>query len=104
MAAKPTKSTTLTGAYQRLCTLYDASQTTIIPFGDGAANKVVLTGLVKTIDLAWGETEPAIAGHQIGIGDTCTIFGLAEIGLAWLKNTVAAETATVIITPFQEFG
>ena len=104
MAVEPTKSTTLTGVYQRLCTLYGADNTTRIPVGSVSANKVLLTVLTKAVDIAWGETAPAIAGHQIAVGDSYTLNGMDVIGLAWLRNTVVADTATVIITAFQEFA
>ncbi len=103
MAVSPTKVTVLTGAYQRLCTVYHANNTTRIPIGDTSANKVIITALTKALDISWGETDPVAVGHQIGIGDSMTLSGLDVIALAWVRNTVVADVSTIVITPFQEF-
>lgn len=102
MAVGPTKNVTLTGVYQRLCSIY-GTMTNKIMIGDTAANKVVLTALTKAVDIAWGEIMPNVKGHQIAIAGTMTLSGLGEIGYAWVKNTVIADTAELVITPIQEF-
>lgn len=100
MAVKATISATLTDAYQNLATLFGATNGKI-PIGTATANKVVITILTQTADLAWGDSTPAIGGHDIAAGDSWTINGLAEIKAAYLKNSTAGQTSTAIITAFE---
>jgi hypothetical protein len=100
MAVKNTVSVSLTDAYQNLATLVDGTGGKI-PIGTATANKVLITILSHVADIAWGETIPPIDGHDIGLGDTWTISGLAEIKNAWLRNSTAGSTATAIITAFE---
>ena len=100
MAVKDTVSATLTDAYQNLATIVGGTGGKI-PIGTATANKVVITILTQTADLAWGEVTPVVGGHDIAAGDSWTINGLAEIANAWLRNSTASSVATAIITAFQ---
>lgn len=100
MGVKNTVSVTLTDAYQNLAALVGGSGGKI-PIGTATANKVVISISAQTADIAWGESTPAINGHDIAAGDSWTINGLAEIKNAWLKNSAVGVVATAIITAFQ---
>lgn len=102
MSAGPTKTATVGDAYQKLCDMYGLDSNKIW-IGTTAANKVLISALTKSADIAWGETTPVVVGHPIDAGDSYTLSGLYEIGYAWVRNTVAGDTATLIITPFQAY-
>ena len=101
MAVKDTVSVALTNAYQNLATLVGGTGGKIPIGSEATANKVVITIMAQTADLAWGETAPAIGGHDIAAGDSWTVNGLDAIKNAWLKNSAAGSTATAIITAFE---
>lgn len=102
MAVKDTVNVALTDAYQNLATLLGGTGGKI-PIGTATVNKVLITIITQAADIAWGETIPLIAGHPIAVGGSHTLNGLAEIKNAWLKNNVAGNAATAIITAFQVF-
>lgn len=102
MAVKDSISVDLTGSYQNLVTLAGGTAGKI-PIGTATANKVLLSVLTKAADIAWGESAPAIAGHPVAAGDSYAVEGMDLIRNCWVKNTVVADTSTLIITAFQVY-
>lgn len=94
-----TKTGTVTDAWVRVTTLYGSPFTTKIVEDNETAAGVFISITTNTVQVGFGDSAPAFAGHPMIDGDSLKFEHPTAISRMWLKNNVAGSAGVAVITP-----